>query len=103
MYINDLPSFLSCDVLLYADDTTLVLYGKNLHQLFLSAQTQLDILENFSLANHLQLNPKKSKYMLFAPNLKHADAPYSIKLGIHELERVSYFKFLGFIVDESIC
>ena len=103
IYINDLPSFLSCNVFLYADDTTLVICSRDIPQMFIKAQSELNILQKYASANHLQLNPSKSKFILFSPHHSHltATAP-SLSLGHINIERVYHFKFLGYLINDNL-
>ena len=67
IYINDFYKSLEADVaaLLFADDTTLQLTSKNINHLYIKANYNLRLAEEWFNCNLLSLNTKKTKYMLF--------------------------------------
>ena len=67
IYINDFYKSLEEDVasLLFADDTTLQITGTNLANLYVKANYNLLLAEEWFNSNLLTLNTKKTKYMLF--------------------------------------
>ena len=87
-------------VILYADDTTIIVAGNNLK--FLQKKLQYD-LNNLTLwlgANNLALNVKKTKAMLFRKEL-HSSNLY-LTVDNEPIEFVEEFKFLGVIIDSKI-
>ena len=66
LLINDLPNCLKfCTSILYADDTTLYVYGKSLRFLRQKMQSDLNSLQGWLCANMLKLNVSKTKVLLF--------------------------------------
>ena len=58
-YINDLPDYLEhCDVTLYADDTTLFISDKSLHNIKSDMNSDLEKLNNWLKLNYLTLEHK---------------------------------------------
>ena len=63
--INDLPKASKFFTILFADDTTLQLSSKSLHDLYDLANFELSKIEDWFKANKLTLNASKTKYILF--------------------------------------
>ena len=63
--INDLPKASNFFTILFADDTTLQLSSKSLHDLYDLANFELSKIEDWCKANKLTLNASKTKYILF--------------------------------------
>jgi hypothetical protein len=66
LYINDLPSALSTDdkVLLYADDTSILVSGTN-DEIQLRSKLMLNSLSHWFTCNGLSSNVKKTKLLKF--------------------------------------
>ena len=96
VYINDLPSSITSQVLIFADDT------KCFRQITTTSDTQqfqsdLDSLLNWSLNNHLSFNISKFVFMSFHRKF---DSQYSIH-G-HSLSQSSHYKDLGVIFSNTL-
>ena len=96
-------------VIVYADDTTVLVSGKNLTE---AKQQCNDILERFNkyfTLNKLSINPSKTKFMIHKPTYKHNRHKYmhdttNTKLimdGI-PLKQVNSIKFLGVMINEKL-
>ena len=96
IYINDLPSSITSQVLIFADDT------KCFRQITTTSDTQqlqsdLDSLLNWSLNNHLSFNISKFVFMSFHCKF---DSQYSI--NGHSLSQSSHCKDLGVIFSNTL-
>ena len=96
IYINDLPSSIISQVLIFADDT------KCFRQITTTSDTQqlqsdLDSLLNWSLNNHLSFNISKFVFMSFHRKF---DSQYSI--NGHSLSQSSHCKDLGVIFSNTL-
>ena len=107
IYINDLGNISSkMSTLLYADDTTFVMSGKNNIELFETANQELALASNWFFANKLTLHPGKTRYIKFFPK-KDETLPV-LKIIGHEIMRVGEgkeeesFKYVGVEVDENL-
>ena len=101
LLINDLKSSLKYSIaILYADDTTIMLSGRNLKFLKVKFQHDLDSLSVWLKANRLSLNANKTKVMYFSrgPHFENID----IEMNHQTIEQVNEFKFLGYIVDNKM-
>ena len=102
IYVNDFPKCLrysSC--LAFADDTTILISGKNKKNLYDNANEELNNIDNWLVTNKLSLNIDKTKCMHFktlntpTPNL-------TLKIRNTPIQKISSFKLLGVILDEHL-
>ena len=103
VYINDLPYFLKgiCDVVLFADDTSLIFKVDRNRQVFDDVNSALSMVTDWFTSNNLVLNAKKTKCIKFAlPNVRNLGP--NIVLGNDELETVNSAVFLGITIDSKL-
>ena len=81
--------------ILFADDTTIYIIGRNLRFLICKLQADLDNLSLWLIQNKLVLNVQKTKCMLLTP--RNTIIYENVKLTMHgeAIENVAKFKFLG--------
>ena len=101
IYINDLPESTNFFIKLFADDTFLCAQNKNFKALENEVNTELAKVSDWLVANKLTLNIKKSKFMIFS-NKKKDRHELSVKINNKPLEKCSYYKYLGIIIDEKL-
>ena len=65
LYINDLPSASNLKCVTFADDTNLLIKGKNLEKMAAELNGELENISDYFKANQLKLNPKKTKAVIF--------------------------------------
>ena len=108
IYINDITKATSkFNVIMYADDTTLVSTLKNFGALNNIAVIEDEInreitkISHWLHSNKLLLNTAKSKFMVF---FKHPKAILKLKLTINDnpIEQVTEFNFLGITIDQNV-
>ena len=93
---------------LFADDTNLLYSDKNLKSLESTVNDELCKLYDWLIANKLSLNIKKSNYVIFRPRQKNVKYEVNLKIFNHHtnsytsLERKSYVKYLGVLIDENL-
>ena len=102
IYINDLPNVSKkLYSILFADDTSVFLEGNNLNSLSTIINEELNKLSIWLASNKLTLNIEKSHYVIFhRARLKQSNN--NITLSNISLERVTFTKFLGVIIDEKL-
>ena len=103
VYINDLPYHLKgiCDVVLFADDTSLIFKVDRNRQNFDNVNTALSQVTHWFTVNNLVLNAKKTKCIKFTlPNVKNLGP--KIILDSNVLETVDSTVFLGITVDKNL-
>jgi len=108
IYVNDFPCSTKFKSFLFADDTSLFMSGKSLADLQIKVQTELNKVKNWFEANRMQLNGKKTRYIIFnQPKTKRSD-PFKIELGGVKLYRVSeesdekYVRLVWVLLDEDL-
>lgn len=102
LYINDLPEVTKhSKVVLYADDTALLVSSKNLAEIQTKLSEDLDSVNLWLAENRLTLNAKKTKCMLFGSPQKLAKVRDELLIQIdgEPLENVLVFKYLGLWLD----
>ena len=104
IYINDLPAALDKVIpVMFADDTNLVIKGKNINELVTTLNAELDSLSDYFKANKLKLNVDKTKLVCFRKK------GYDLSEGIPDvildgsiLECEKDTTFLGITLDEHL-
>lgn len=103
VYINDLPYLAQgkCDIVLFADDTSLIFKtDRKLNNLNIINDT-LSIIHNWFSTNNLALNSNKTKCVKFVlPNVSEMSTP--IRLNGMDLEVVNSTIFLGINLDHKL-
>ena len=89
-----------CNLILFADDTTLYASHKNIKYLNYMLQTDLNKLDLWFRANKLSLNISKTNTMTIKPK----DSPFKneLKLNNKTLPIVENTKFLGITIDNKL-
>ena len=106
IYINDLVNCTDLDCNLFADDTTLLSFGKTVEEAEDKMNSELKKISEWFQANKLTVHPAKTTIMKFFPNKK--DKEINIFLNGIRLERCgSNFKeqttkFLGLHIDDKL-
>ena len=104
IYVNDFPQCLhhsSC--LSFADDTTVLISGKNIKNLYEKSTIELKSIDKWLIANKLFLNSDKTKHIVFrTPNSKTPSSDLSLKLKQTSIEKVTSIKLLGITVNEHL-
>ena len=101
LYVNDLPNFDNkVFTLMFADDSSLFISGPNLDELMHRTKNIIIKVQNWINTNKLSLNLKKTKFMIFSTrDIKEHDY---INVRNFKIERVRFFKFLGFFIQENL-
>ena len=109
VYINDLPFCLeSCQVTMYADDTSISFTAKSVSDLNMMLNKVLNYLRKWLQGNKLSLNVLKTQAMVIGsrPNLKKISTklvePPSFSIGGSEVEMVDNVKYLGVQIDRHL-
>ena len=93
----------SSNILLYADDTNIIISNKSFNRLVLNASEELSRIAVWFKVNKLSLNIGKSNYMIFKN--KHSNRTYDdldICIDNNLITRVTHTKFLGVILDDNL-
>jgi hypothetical protein len=91
-----LLSALSTDnkVLLYADDTSILVSSTNIDEIQLRSKLMLNSLSHWFTCNCLSLNVKKTKLLKF-DTINRGNMPTHLKFNDELLHEESHIKFLG--------
>lgn len=98
MYTNDLPAATTSKCIMFADDTTLIIKGKNKKEFNNCINTEIDNIMKWLNVNKLKINLTKTKFMQF---LTYNSEKIELDIGhdsINILEEESV-NFLGFVTD----
>jgi hypothetical protein len=103
LYINDLPKLTSTDtkVLLYADDTSLIVTSPNLGNYEKKLNSLFEDLNHWFQANKLILNYKKTSYVQFNTTYNR-DCKSVLTYQGNTVPNTKTTKFLGLIVDNCL-
>jgi hypothetical protein len=104
IYTNDLANSLRhLKSILFADDTTVYASSDNMNNLISIVEKDLHHLSDWFYANKLSLNICKTNYVLFPQSIrKNYNYVKTLKVGTHEIERVTSTKFLGIYIDHLL-
>ena len=102
--INDLPNVSDkLFSILFADDTSVFIEGKNIDEVIGILNTELAKLTAWLATNKLTLNIKKLNFMIFyRARIKWSTITTPLLLNGITLERLSFTKFLGVIIDDKL-
>ena len=103
IYINDLPSASKLKCVIFADDTNLLIKGKDLTELTAMLNQELEGINDFFKANQLKLNAKKTKMVCFHKKaLKIKSEEILVNLDGIKLDVENEAQFLGITVDSHL-
>ena len=104
LYINDLPmASRILKVVLFADDSNLLLQGKNFDDMSKILSKELEIIYDWFCANKLLLNAGKTKLIIFKSRKCRVEAdPPAIYLNGIEIKQVPHENFLGLQLDQTV-
>ena len=120
IYINDLPIATELFTLLFADDTSFLISGKNLEDVTRKLNTELKKVCDWFRSNEMSLHPDKTKFMIF--NKSEGSIPWNeinlelnfnnenemnpnniVKLKyVNSQSQVPAIKFLGIFIDPNL-
>ena len=96
-------------VIVYADDTTVLISGKSLTEVKQHCNDILTRFYNYFTLNKLSINASKTKYMVYKPQLRgknrkqlHDSSNCKIEMNGFPLEQVQTIKFLGVVMNDSL-
>ena len=105
IYVNDLPSVVACKVLLYADDTAMIVSGMNIHEIEQTLATELKCVRDWLIDNKLSLHLGKTESILFG-NKQKLNKQGHVNLNItcagNIIQSKSQVKYLGVELDQFL-
>ena len=100
IYVNDMSSVSSvvkCKLLLYADDSALIVLGNDVYEMELTRTIVLDSIRNWLIDSKLSLYLGKTESILFGTKIQRAP-----QVKIATLASKSSVKYLGVELDQHI-
>ena len=102
-YINDMPMSLKCKLLLYADDSALIISGKKTQKIAEELSKELNSCRNWLIDNKLSLHLGKTEAILFGTryNLNQVNS-FEVICNNEIIQNVKSVKYLGLQLDEDL-
>jgi len=89
-------------MVLYADDTNIFIYGRDLSEICATLNKELHILSRWFKLSKLSLNVKKTNFMVLKPKGKVICTYPDIYIDETKINKVDTCKFLGIIINSSL-
>ena len=104
IYINDLPNCLKTAPRFFADDTALLIDGKNFADVESVTNSELSRISRWMIANSLTVNPKKTLALLISPQLRNDCSSPQVTLTFNSemINTTETARYLGIIIDSKL-
>ena len=103
LYVNDLPQCLNkTKPCLFADDTNLTASGDSITDVEIAANSDLENLRKWLIANKLSLNVAKTEFMLIGSKQKISNSHPNFVIENKQIKQVYECKTLGVTVDQHL-
>ena len=103
MYSNDIASSVSCKLLMYADDTVLLVSDKDINTLSVQLGNEVTNSYNWLVNNKLSMHMGKTEcIVLSSKKKKHLTKDFSIKCHTHNVCASNQVKYLGLVMDTNL-
>ena len=103
LYINDLPSATRMKCVLYADDSNLLLRGKDLSIVRYELNKELEGVNDYFKSNKLKINTNKTKLVCFRKKSQELDYnDIKIYFNGDQLQFTEEAQFLGITIDSHL-
>lgn len=103
IYIDNITKLdLNGSVVLFADDTMIIVKDKDVNNAIVKLNQDLVKVENWLNENLLSLNKKKTNMMILSRTSIETDI-IECKMGNDVIERVNQIKYLGILIDDKLC
>ena len=102
IYVNDMVSAVQCKLLLYGDDSVLIVSGKNFITIQEQLSCQLSNVSNWLVDNKLSLHLGKTESIIFGSkrSLKKCNT-LDIQCNGVKIESKTFVKYLGSVLDQT--
>ncbi len=104
IFINGLNTSVElCGTSMYADDTAVFYFAKDVDEMALSIQYDMQSISYWMRQNRLSLNVSKTKFMLIGSKQKvNRVGTVGVSLNGEAIENVHNFKYLGVLLDQQL-
>jgi len=102
-YVNDMPISVNCKLLLYADDSALLVDGKNPSEIADRLSSELESCRQWLIDNKLSLHLGKTETILFRSR-RNLNKPYNFTVTCNQepIKSTDSVKYLGVTLDECM-
>ena len=102
-YVNDMPISVKCKLLLYADDSALIISGFDPEKIAEELSRELESCRQWLIDNKLSLHLGKTEAILFGSKrkLKRVNS-FAVKCGDIKIANVNRVKYLGLQIDNDL-
>ena len=105
IYVNDIAN--KCPhglIRLFADDTNIFIEHSDIKSLMANAKEIIEYLNSWFKTNKLTLNINKTNFIIFTSEYNRAkiDIPDTLQIENIIVNRITYTKYLGLIIDEKL-
>ena len=102
-YVNDMPISVKCKLLLYADDSALIISGTDPKQIAEELSKALEECRQWLMDNKLSLHLGKTEAMIFGSKKKlNKVESFKVRCGDVEINNVKKVKYLGLVIDDDL-
>ena len=102
-YVNDMPISVKCKLLLYADDSALLVSGSDPQSIANILSNELESCRKWLMDNKLSLHLGKTESILFGSKrkLKNVET-FEVRCGQEIIKHVNSVKYLGIEIDDDL-
>ena len=102
-YINDMPISVKCKLLLYADDSALIVSGSDQNKIEKELSNELGTCRQWLIDNKLSLHLGKTEAIIFGTKRKlNKLEPLNVKCGDISIKNVFKVKYLGIEINNTL-
>ena len=102
-YVNDMPMSVKCKLLLYADDSALLVSGSDPSKIAERLSKELESCRQWLIDNKLSLHLGKTEAILFGSRRKLSKVQsFEVKCGDDLIKNVNSVKYLGITIDNTL-
>ena len=102
MYVNDMEIAVHCKLILYADDSALLIPGRNLKDIEKQLSIELSCVNEWLVDNKLSLHLGKTESILFGQKRKIKNKSLRVVCNDTKISSSSRVKYLGAELDQSL-
>lgn len=102
IYVNDMPNISNGQIIMYADDTSILNTGVNIENLECKTKMNInEILEFFNIMN-LTVNINKTNFITFRTQQNKNETLLNLTVDNEKINQVKSVNFLGVVIDENL-
>ena len=103
IYVNDMPGAVKCKLLLYADDSALMVSGRKVTEIETTLTVELTSIHKWLVDNKLSLHLGKTNTILFGSKKRiQQNNSIQVKCNGNDIESMQQVTYLGLTLDQSI-